>query len=162
MLWTMVPSCWRFAPWLILLASSLAGCHLGPRGTEPEWSPAAWSPADSWSPASVPSAYRAVDFARGQLGKPYCYGGTGPACFDCSGLVYAAWSWAGRPVPRSSGALRDGLTRVPWASVQPGDVVWRPGHVGLYVGDGWVIHAPQTGKQVEYQPAEKYHAALRP
>jgi len=138
-----------------------------PSASTPQWS----SPGPRVAPAPAggaptaygdPAALRAVHFARWQLGKPYCYGGTGPGCFDCSGLVHSAWRWAGRPVPRTSGELRQDLRQIPWAAVQPGDVVWRPGHVGLYAGDGWVIHAPQSGERVEYQPAQKYRVALRP
>jgi cell wall-associated NlpC family hydrolase len=109
-----------------------------------------------------PLGHRAVAYARGQLGKPYCYGGVGPGCFDCSGLTYAAWRWAGRPVPRTSSAQQAELTAIPWAAGRAGDIAWRPGHVGLYVGHGWVIHAPETGKRVEYEPANEYRHLVRP
>lgn len=123
--------------------------------------PAPVEPGPGLPPLS-PLATRAVAFARAQLGKPYCYGGTGPQCFDCSGFTYAAWRWAGKPVPRTSSDQRDQLVAIPWVVARPGDIVWRPGHVGLYVGDGWVIHSPETGKRVGYEPARKYEMALRP
>jgi hypothetical protein len=44
----------------------------------------------------------------------------------------------------------------------PGDILWRPGHVGIYVGDGWAIHAPGTGRRIAYQRAEKFREAHRP
>ena len=101
-------------------------------------------------------------FARAQQGKPYCWGGTGPGCYDCSGLTYAAWAWAGKGIPRTSADQRQRLLGLAVAAAAPGDVVWRPGHVGLYVGDGWVIHAPHTGDVVRFEPAAKYEMALRP
>jgi cell wall-associated NlpC family hydrolase len=96
------------------------------------------------------------------VGRPYCWGGEGPHCFDCSGLTYAAWRAAGRVIPRTSEAQRARLMRVALAEVRAGDIVWRPGHVGVYIGDGWVVHAPRTGEPVRYQPAHRYVEALRP
>ncbi len=105
---------------------------------------------------------RAAAFARAAQGRPYCWGGTGPDCFDCSGLTYAAWQAGGKTIPRTSTAQRDELTRVAMSVLQLGDIMWRPGHVGVYVGNGWVIHAPKRGQPVQYQPAQKYREAFRP
>jgi cell wall-associated NlpC family hydrolase len=103
----------------------------------------------------------AVAFAQAQEGRPYCWGGAGPDCFDCSGLTHMAWHAAGRDIPRTSDDQHEQLRRIHWAFVLPGDVVWRPGHVGLYVGNGWAIHAPGDGKTVRYQRVDKYRLALR-
>ena len=122
-------------------------------------------PKISHSPSQVVARYpgeHAVAFAQQMRGKPYCWGGTGPKCFDCSGLTYAAWKAAGRTIPRTSSAQSNGLAPVSWDRVQAGDIVWRPGHVGLYVGNGWAIHAPSSGKVVQYQPVNKYRRAYRP
>ncbi|MBM4376144.1 MAG: C40 family peptidase [Deltaproteobacteria bacterium] len=95
-------------------------------------------------------------------GRPYCWGGAGPECFDCSGLTYTSWRAAGRTIPRTSELQREKLAPVPMHALEPGDILWRPGHVGLYVGNGWVIHAPGAGKPVQYQAAAKFVEALRP
>lgn len=113
----------------------------------------------SWIPAQAAAA---VAFARARLNTPYCWGGSGPACYDCSGLTWAAWQAAGKSIPRTSEAQLARLTPVPMNQLLPGDILWRPGHVGLYVGEGWAIHAPQTGDVVRYQEASRYQRAVRP
>ncbi|MBM4358195.1 MAG: C40 family peptidase [Deltaproteobacteria bacterium] len=95
-------------------------------------------------------------------GRPYCWGGTGPDCFDCSGLTYTAWRAAGVTIPRTSDLQHEKLRAVGLHELFPGDILWRPGHVGLYVGNGWAIHAPGTGKVVQYQAASKFVGAHRP
>lgn len=107
-------------------------------------------------------AARAVAFAYSQVGTPYCWGGNGPRCYDCSGLTRAAWMSAGKVIPRTSDAQLAQLTPVPVHAVQPGDIMWRPGHVGVYVGQGWVIAATHTGDIVRYQPAAGFSRAVRP
>ena len=146
--------------WPLVIAVATAGCgHFGARGdagSPPAPAPAPW-PSERQAPAE-----RAVGFVRAQLGKPYCWGGTGPSCFDCSGLTFAAWRSAGAPIPRTSELQQEKLPNVALRFAQPGDVVWRPGHVGLYVGDGWVIHAPRTGDVVKPEPLARYERVLRP
>lgn len=112
-------------------------------------------------PATV-AGQRAALYARGQHGKRYCWGGTGPDCFDCSGLTSVAWSRAGTTIPRTSGQQRQKLQLVPMSALKPGDVLWRPGHVGLYVGDGLAIHAPGREKTIAYQAASRFREAHRP
>jgi peptidoglycan DL-endopeptidase CwlO len=108
----------------------------------------------AFDPSKVPpasgSAGVAVSFAQQQLGKPYCFGGSGPACFDCSGLTMAAWGAAGVGLPHNSEAQAADLPHVPISAMQSGDIVYIPGHVGIYVGGGAVIHAPHTGDVVRY------------
>lgn len=104
----------------------------------------------------------AVAFARAQLGAPYCRGGTGPRCYDCSGLTSAAWRAAGRPIPRTSTAQSKKLASVPLDAARPGDILWRPGHVGLYVGSGWAIAATEPGDVVRWQSLRGFVRALRP
>ncbi|MSP23780.1 MAG: NlpC/P60 family protein [Myxococcales bacterium] len=113
-------------------------------------------------PRSPHVAERAAAFAHAMQGKPYCWGGTGPDCFDCSGLTSTAWRVAGLPIPRTSDAQHERLASVGMHELAPGDVLWRPGHVGLYLGNGWAIHAPGRGKFVQYQAASSFRSAHRP
>ncbi|MFJ9350899.1 NlpC/P60 family protein [Streptomyces sp. NPDC101237] len=101
------------------------------------------------------AAARAVDFAMAQIGKPYVWGAVGPSSYDCSGLTSTAWAAAGHPIPRTSQAQWQGLTRVSLASVQPGDLIiyYDATHVGMYIGGGRVVHAPRPGRTVTIAPA---------
>jgi cell wall-associated NlpC family hydrolase len=102
------------------------------------------------------AAGRAVDFALAQIGKPYAWGAVGPSSYDCSGLTSTAWAKAGHPIPRTSQAQWQGLTRVGLSSVRPGDLIIYYSdahHVGMYIGGGQMVHAPRTGRDVTIAPA---------
>jgi cell wall-associated NlpC family hydrolase len=97
----------------------------------------------------------AVAFAEAQVGKPYVWGATGPDSYDCSGLVQAAWAAAGVALPRTTYDQINAGRRVSTADLQPGDLVFYyagVSHVGMYVGNGEIIHAPHPGASVEYAP----------
>ncbi|MGW0811133.1 C40 family peptidase [Nonomuraea sp. NPDC002799] len=106
------------------------------------------------------NARQALRFAFAQVGKPYRYGGTGPGSFDCSGLTQAAWRAAGVTLPRTTftqwswGSGR----RVPLTRLEPGDLVFSKGlgHMGMYAGDGKMVHAPQTGDVVKVVDLDVY------
>ncbi|MFD8645636.1 NlpC/P60 family protein [Streptomyces zaomyceticus] len=106
-------------------------------------------------PAGSSRAAAAVIAARSAVGKPYVWGATGPSAFDCSGLMVWSYGQAGISLPRTSSAQRHAGRQVPLAQARPGDLVTYRGdasHVGIYAGDGQVIHAPYPGARVRYDP----------
>lgn len=115
---------------------------------------AAAAPAQKAAPAadqSSGSRAQAVAFARAQLGKPYGYGATGPGSYDCSGLTQGALKAAGKNIPRTSQAQLSGGKKISLSQAQPGDiVVYYSGasHVGLYIGNGQIIHSSRPGKPI--------------
>jgi len=104
------------------------------------------------APAVSGGAGAALAYAYAQLGKPYCYAGVGPSCFDCSGLTMMAWAQAGVSMPHGSTEQWNMFPHVPLSQAQPGDLIVWDGHVGLYVGGGQVLHAPHTGTVVQIAP----------
>ncbi len=116
----------------------------------------------STSPAApvrnVPASGRAgvaVQTALDQLGDPYVYGAAGPDSFDCSGLTMYAWRAAGVALSHSSSVQSGQGTSVSISSLVPGDLVfyYSPvSHVGMYIGNGQVVHAPRPGRSVEIVP----------
>jgi cell wall-associated NlpC family hydrolase len=126
--------------------------------------------------APNPAAIMAINFACGQLGLPYVWGGNGPAGghagFDCSGLTKAAYNAAGINLPRTAQTQYNAGPLVPAGQpLLPGDLVYygTPGnvhHVGLYIGAGKMVHAPTFGQPVQVSNyrwnEDDYLAASRP
>ena len=112
------------------------------------------TPTPTPSPSGGASA--AVAFAASQIGKPYKYGASGPDAWDCSGLTAAAWARGGKSIPHYSVAQYTQSTRISASQLAPGDLVfWGSSssptsiyHVAIYIGDGQIIHAPRTGRDV--------------
>ncbi|MFD7314517.1 NlpC/P60 family protein [Streptomyces sp. NPDC059883] len=96
-------------------------------------------------------AAKVLSFARAQKGKPYVWGATGPSSYDCSGLTQAAWKEAGVELPRTTWDQVKAGARVATEDLLPGDLVFfydDISHVGIYIGDGMMIHAPKPGANV--------------
>ena len=112
------------------------------------------------SQPSTPSTNKVqavVDLAHKQIGKPYVWGAEGPNSFDCSGLTYYVYkNAAGITLPRNSRSQYGAGKAVSKSNLQPGDLIFSSTdgtgnitHVAIYVGNGQMIHAPRSGKNVE-------------
>ncbi|WP_369229550.1 NlpC/P60 family protein [Streptomyces sp. R21] len=95
----------------------------------------------------------ALSAAASQTGKPYYRGGTGPNSYDCSGLTQWAYAQAGVQISRVTYTQVNDGTRVGMSALKPGDLVFfnNTEHVGLYAGNGQVLHAPHPGASVRYE-----------
>jgi cell wall-associated NlpC family hydrolase len=127
--------------------------------------------ADAPAPNAVAAA--AVRTALAQVGKPYRWGATGPASFDCSGLVRFAYTEAGLSLPRTSRQQWSAGRHVQRGDLRPGDLVfWAHDpsdpatihHVGIHLGQGLMVHAPHTGAlvRVDAMRPDGYAGATRP
>ncbi len=142
-----------------------AGRGDGLLGGIPAGSAAAAASAAALAPNS--RAARAVSFAYAALGKPYVWGATGPSAYDCSGLTQAAWESGGVSLPRTTYTQINSGPRVDRSQLAPGDLVFfytGISHVGLYIGDGKMIHAPHPGAPVRIAPIDQmpFAGATRP
>ncbi|MET9900123.1 NlpC/P60 family protein [Streptomyces sp. NPDC006446] len=116
--------------------------------------------APSGATAAAPSsrAAAAVSYAYAKLGSPYVWGATGPDAFDCSGLAQAAYRSAGLSLPRTTYAQINAGQRVSRSELRPGDLVFFYAgitHVGIYVGNGQMIHAPNPSAPVRVAPIDE-------
>lgn len=104
-----------------------------------------------------------VDYAYQFLGIPYVWGGTSPSGFDCSGFTqYVFRNAAGVNLPRTTYEQINVGTPVAYSDLQPGDLVFpHTGHVGIYVGNGQMIHAPSTGDVIKVSSVYKFYTARR-
>jgi cell wall-associated NlpC family hydrolase len=93
----------------------------------------------------------------GQLGVPYVWAGASPSGFDCSGLVMWAFAQVGVSLPHNAAAQYGMGSPVDRSSLQPGDLVFFSGlgHVGIYIGGGQYVHAPQTGDVVKVSSMDR-------
>jgi cell wall-associated NlpC family hydrolase len=146
-----------YAQWQTI-AGQLVATFAGTTGPCPTQNGSTAIPAGYTIPAGTPpQVATAIEYALAQLGKPYIYGGIGPQGYDCSGLVMEAYLAAGIHLPRTSEQQALVGTAVNPDDLEPGDLLLAagsdgtaqaPGHVGMYIGDGYVIEAPHTGLSI--------------
>ncbi|MDF3301075.1 C40 family peptidase [Streptomyces tropicalis] len=108
--------------------------------------------------APTSRAAAAITYAQRKLGSPYVWGATGPDAFDCSGLIQAAYRSAGVSLPRTTYAQINAGRRVSRSELLPGDLVFfysGISHVGLYIGNGMMIHAPNPSAPVRVAPIDQ-------
>jgi cell wall-associated NlpC family hydrolase len=149
----------------VLLTPLTAQADTGP-GPGPAPAPAATAQA---APAAAPNqaAQTIVDTALAQQGKAYVWAGAGPNVFDCSGLTQFAYRAAGIALPHSSRTQATMGTAVARGDLRPGDLVafYSPvGHVGIYIGNGQMVHAPTAGSVVHVTNLDRmpgYNTARR-
>jgi cell wall-associated NlpC family hydrolase len=118
--------------------------------------PGAIPPGDMAPPPGGHSA-TVIQAALSRIGSPYSWGGSGPNAFDCSGLVMWSFQQAGISLPHSSQALARGGQPVSMDQMQPGDLVTYysdASHVGIYLGDGMMVHASTYGTPVRVAPVD--------
>jgi murein DD-endopeptidase len=126
---------------LVIALLALAGCASTP--------PTASSGSTKWHVADG-----AAGHALKMVGKPYRYGGSSPAGFDCSGLVLYSYKQAGVALPHNTDQQRSASRSIKVSELRRGDLLFfnqqgkRYGHVGIYAGDGKFVHAPSSGKSV--------------
>jgi cell wall-associated NlpC family hydrolase len=145
---------------------AMPGSLVLPDGSLPEGAP----PPDAALPGmggNSDERSTVVQAALSRVGSPYSWGAAGPGAFDCSGLVMWAFGQAGVGLPHSSQALASGGQAVSMSDLQPGDVITYysdASHVGIYVGDGMVVHSSTYGQPVRVVPLEgagPFHNARR-
>lgn len=126
-------------------------------GAEPDYSGSQIPESALVDVAPLGRARLAIAAAFADLGKPYVFGAEGPDAFDCSGLIQRVWRQAGVDLPRTSSEQAMAGHEVPLADIQPGDlVIYYRGrsHIGLYIGNGKIIHAPHPGTDVRVAPVD--------
>ncbi len=114
--------------------------------------------------APGPAAQTAINAAMSKRGSPYAWGATGPDSFDCSGLTQWAYAQAGISIPRTSSSQSTFGTPIPRSQLQPGDLVFYGSpvyHVGIYIGNGQMVHAPTTGDVVKVAPLQAEYSGAR-
>jgi cell wall-associated NlpC family hydrolase len=101
--------------------------------------------------AGVIASSPVLQVAARYVGVPYVWGGTTPAGFDCSGFTSYVFAQLGRPISRTAATQRSAGTEVSRANALPGDLIWTPGHVGIYAGGNFQIDEPRPGKSIQFR-----------
>ena len=113
---------------------------------------AAEAPVEAAAPVPASASGSAIlDVAGRYVGVPYVSGGTTPDGFDCSGFTSYVYAQLGIDLPRTSSSQRNAGTVVSRADAKAGDLIWSPGHIGIYAGGNQMIDAPRPGKTVQFR-----------
>ncbi|SKC38769.1 C40 family peptidase [Krasilnikoviella flava] len=99
------------------------------------------APAEAETSSNSSLGQQAVSIAMRYVGTPYVVGGASPSGFDCSGLTSYVYGQLGIDLPRTSSDQRYAGRQISASELQPGDLIWSPGHIGIYAGDGMVVEA---------------------
>jgi cell wall-associated NlpC family hydrolase len=135
---------------------------------EEEWKTAAGEEAPAFAEYDLPrmtdDQYAVVSFALDQIGEPYVWGSAGPNSWDCSGLMKGAYSQIGIELPHNAAAQNGMVASISVDELQPGDFVFynNLAHVGMYIGEGLIVHAPNSTtvvKVVELDHGNVYYGA---
>ncbi len=125
-----------------------------PTRTRAAASRSASSPARTVTNNPVPQSVAGnavLEIAARYVGVPYVSGGSTPAGFDCSGFVKYVYAQLGIDLPRTTGAYLSVGQQVSRADALPGDIIWSPGHVGIYAGGDMQIDSPRPGKTIQFR-----------
>lgn len=138
--------------YVVAMAGRKVGDYATPDGSVPAelWLKKSDCTAQSWMDLDTANETRRqiVRNAMALLGCRYRYAGNGPDVFDCSGFVHYVMESVGISVPRTSTELCSAGQQVGAEGLRPGDIVGRPGHVGIYIGDGYFVHASESSTGV--------------
>jgi len=119
-------------------------------------------PSASVRPPAAGRAQRVIAFALSQVGKPYRWAAAGPNAYDCSGLALAAYARIGIDLPHQTGSILRLGQKISRSQLRPGDLVFPSSHhVGIFLGNGKMIHAPQTGDHVRVADVYEFYAGRR-
>lgn len=158
----------------IALAALLLTLALGffPRPGAAQTTATAIAPIPESGPQLTAATWRmaigqaVIDAGETKLGAPYVYAAGGPYAFDCSGFTSWAWRQLGVELPHNSGAQWSMVEPISLNELAPGDLLFnwgfgggQPDHVGLYAGDGIMIHAPNGSGVVRYDPIDWWTGA---